>query len=1048
MTNKKENTSIPENWISIVLQNAVAANLILILMLLAGLWGAVKLNIQQIPNISIPVITVTIPYPGANAEDVENSITYPIEKKLKEVPGLDRISSFSTSNASLVFLQFQSGINLQEAYEETKKQVDATTGLPADSEKPIVSKIEPYETVAKLLIRSNAKPQELRDLVNQIERELLQAGIAKIVITGLEDDIITVEVPISSLTQYGITLNQISSFIRSRSFDAPAGNIGQDTKPQLVRTKQQSRTVSELANIPIITSKTGSVTRLGDIATLKKTSEPDAVSLEQRGKPVITITIQRTQNANTLTSANIVTNWLKNFTPKLPKDTAISSVENNWSYIAERIELLIKNGLSGLVLICILLVLFLGWRIALWVAIGIPTAFIASLFILNELGSTINMISSFAFIMSLGIIVDDAIVVAEETETQFFKTSNGLLASYLGAKRMLKPVMASSLTTLCAFIPLLTVGGVGGDFLVEIPIVVICVILASLIECFLILPGHLHHSLKKAKSNKDFISRHFSNYFNWFRDHVFFKIVKYAINYRLVTLSSVTTAIILTAGMVYGGRINFQFFPNFASEVIFANVEFKAGTPQSIKTEYMRHLEDTLWQTNKEFTQKGDKNPVKNAVIYNNTGVNSIFIGKGERNAALNVELSSVDSRSVTNEQFIKSWQEKIQENSNIDTFRIQQPAQGPPTNQLSILLSGAGLETLKKASVDLQNTIKSFDGTLNVVDNIPAGQEQIIYKLTSEAKAIGLTLNEINSQVSSMINGITIQKIQERNQEVAIKLSLPSSELNQSSNFENLPIIVNKPNGETEILPLISVVDLKTNKGYNRIPHVAGQLSLEVSADVDSNVGNEYKITEELASIYLPKLVQNYGIKYEITSGGGRAGGEQRTINDIEIGGYIALFLIYIVLAWMFSSYLWPIAIMSAIPLGLIGVFFGHYIMGLDITLFSLFGIFGLSGIVINDSIILFVRYKELKAEYENSKTALMEACRQRLRAVVLTSLTTIGGLSPILFETSVQAQVLKPIAATIVFGLLFSTVLILIVIPALLSLLEDIKLKFNFTD
>ena len=748
------NQTLPNNWIANTLKKSVSGNLILILMLFAGIWGIFKLNIQQIPNISIPVIKIFVAYPGASAEDVENSITLPMEKKLRSVLEHDKIYSFSSNNGVTMFVRFESGTDLQEAYESTKKQVDATVNLPKDSEKPIVTRIEPYETIAKLVINSDAKPQELRHFVRQMERQLLDAGIARIIITGLEDDVIQIEVPISSLTAHGLTLPQISQIIRTRSLDAPTGNIGKKTKPQSLRTTQQSRTINQLEKLPIITSDTGSLIRLGDIAKITYTHHPDAIQVEQQGKPVIVMSIQRTQSANTLTSANTLENWLTTTIPTLPKNTQITTTENNWTYISDRISLLLYNGLSGLIIISILLILFLGVRVATWVVIGIPTAFIASFFVLYLMGSTINLISTFAFIMSLGIIVDDAIVVGEETTTQFYKTKNSLMSSYLGASKMFKPVMASSLTTIAAFLPLLLVGGVAGDFLHEIPIVVICVIITSLVECFLILPSHLNHSLKKAKASKNWLTNRFNLYFNWFRDHTFQSIVRFAISYRLITISATIAMILITLGMVTGGRINFQFFPNFSSEVIFANVQFKYGTPQQLKLDYLRHLEKTLWQTNKELHQSDEKAIVRHAMIYNNTGLNDILEGKGEANGALNIELSQIDSRSITNEDFIRAWKQKIHNNPNIDKLEIKQLRGGPPSNRIEIELSGASLEVLNQASQQLKKQLSSYKGALNVVDNLPTGQEQVIYQLTPGAKAIGLTLDEVNYQANSMTQG------------------------------------------------------------------------------------------------------------------------------------------------------------------------------------------------------------------------------------------------------------------------------------------------------
>ena len=666
---------------------------------------------------------------------------------------------------------------------------------------------------------------------------------------------------------------------------------------------------------------------------------------------------------------------------------------------------------------------------------GIPVSFLAAIFVLYMIGGSINMVSLFAMIMTLGIIVDDTIVVGEESLTLLQKGYPVKEAVELGAKRMLAPVLSSSLTTIAAFLPLLMIGDIIGTILKAIPMVVIAVIVASIVECFLVLPGHLRQSFKHIRFlHTKTMHFGFDQKFEYFRENQFRWFVNFAVTHRAITIAVTFVFLCLGIGLVAGGRVNFNFFPSPDSTIVSANVQFHAGTPESEIKNYMQTLSTTMHKANNQLKKNGTL--VKTAVTYFYRGIEEK--GNSPEYASMTVELVGPDKRGVTNKEFIEHWREITPESSWVDNLIIAAPRAGPPGQDIDIQLSSDDVFTLKKAAEALKVELKKYHGVSNVTDDLPYGQEQLIFSLTAQGKALGLTVNDIGTQLRAAFTGALAQVYHEPNEEIEVNVTLPRVERQNFKILEQFPIIT--PAGT--VVPLYSVAQFTSQRGFDVLNHSDTKLTVHVTAEVDAAETNTNKITRELSREYLSNLAKKYNVKYALE---GKAEEQRDTLQDMQYGMILAFALIYIILAWVFASYGWPLIVMSVIPLGLVGAIIGHWVMGHDLTILSLFGFFGLSGIVINDSIILIVRYKELRKKKENVHEAIVDASCQRLRAVLLTSLTTIAGLTPLMFERSLQAQFLIPMAISITFGLGFATLLILVVIPTLLSLYEDILLKYN---
>ena len=1016
--------------IGIFAQNKVAANLLMIIMLLTGAWGLSNLNVQFFPNFELEIVQVRTVWAGASAEDVERSLTQPLENALRSADDLDDMSSTSAQGVSVVTLEFPEGSDMGDKVSRVEELVNSVRNLPQDSERTEVTHLARYEDIARMMVYGPDDLRQLRPLVRRLERELLDAGISRVQINGLPEEEIAIQVPRRHLEDLSLSLDQISQKINATSRDLPAGMLGRDESGVEMRTQSQRRDEKGFADLPIISDENGRLVLVGDVAEIERRARPNQVTMTYKGKPAVEIKLQRATTADSLKSAEIMNNYLADIRPRLPQGVELVLYDENWQLIKDRINLLLKNGLGGLILVVGILYLFLNGRVATWVTVGIPVSFMATLAVMYVAGGSINMISLFALIMALGIIVDDAIVVGEDALTHHQTGESSLEAAEGGARRMLAPVMSSSLTTIAAFIPLFVVSGLIGKFLGDIPFVIVCVILASLIESFLVLPGHLRHSFKgMTKAKIGSFRKRWDVRFDEFRDGTFQKAVTWAVDNRMATLAIALSTIILLVGLLAGGRMGFTFFPSVPGNIVVASASFVSGTPPERVHAFIDHVEEQLYETDKalggglvKFAQ------VSKGMSYLSDAIQS---QKGDQFASVFVELIANDAREVTNDQFTSKWESLITKPPGLEYFSMAARKGGPPGRDLEIRLTGSTDTELKMASLELTEAIKAITGTRSVEDDLPFGNLQLMYELNATGAALGLSTDGVVRQLRAALDGQLVQIFNEGDDEIEVRVMLPDDERHRLSTLESFRIYL--PNGNT--VPLSSVVDIKERRGFKALRHADGQLAVTVLADVNTKVANANAIREQLAASVLPQLVEKYDVHWAFT---GKAEDQEQTKTDMKQGALFALAMIYIVLAWVFSSYGWPLVVMAIIPFGIVGALMGHFFMGITPTILSMFGVFALSGIVVNDSIILVVFYKQLREKGESIRDAVIAASRLRLRAVLLTSLTTIAGLLPLLFETSLQAQFLIPMAVSISFGLAFATFLVLFLVPALLSAME----------
>lgn len=1016
------------------ISHKVAANVMLLIAVMAGIMGITHMNVQFFPTFALDVLSVRVLWSGASAEDVENGIVIPLEERLKTVDGVKKLSSTAAQGVASVTLELKEGTDSLIALDQVRQRVAEFSNLPKDAEAPQISRIARYEPVARLLIRGPSL-NELRPWVRQFERELLAQGIDRIDIQGLPNERIAIEIPASQLESLNLSLADAGDRIAKLARDIPSGIAGQQDGAREIRSLEQRRDAEGFANLPLISDQQGMV-RLGDVASISREARPASLTLDMQGEPVVEMILQRTENGDALKAAKVLELWLTKTRPTLPSSLRLEVYDQQWEQVRDRINLLLSNGLSGLLVIALILYLFLPGRVALWVTFGVPTAFLLTLGLLMLFGGSINMLSLFALIMALGIIVDDAIVVGEDAATHRAMGEAPDRAAIGGAQRMVMPVLASSLTTVAAFLPLLMVGGVFGKIMFDIPLVMIMVIIASLLECFLILPAHLRSAFTaEARRPVSKLRQRLDSMFEHFRDQRFRPLVALAIEHRYSTVSLTFGLMLLAVGLLVGGRIPFVFFPSPESSVIYANATFVAGTPQAQTEAFLKTLEQSLKATEQAFGEP----LAKTAVSRMNATIGSSGSGaSGDQLASIMLELVPSEQRSVRNPAFIAKWRELTPLPAALENLSISSRQSGPPSRDLTVRLTGNQADSLKDAALSLQETLRAVSGVSDVADDLPYGREQLIYRLTPAGEALGLTTESISRQLRAAFDGSLVQRVQVGQDELEVRVLLPRAERERLDILQRLNIRL--PNGE--FVPLPTVVSWESRRGFEALRHAQGQLAVEVTADVDKALNNSSRILAELKKQALPQLAERYGIEYSLE---GSSADQRETMQDMKTGLMIGLLLIYLVLVWVLESWSWPLVVMTAIPLGLTGAIFGHWIMGIDLTLLSMFGLFGLAGIVVNNAIILVSLFSQLRTQGLGLHEAFVEAASGRLRAVILTSLTTIGGMTPLMFESSLQAQFLIPMAVSIVFGLAFSALLVLFFIPALLSILEGFKARLQ---
>ncbi len=1049
-----------KNAIAWMARNGVAANLLMLLILFTGLISIFNIPQEVFPEFSLDSIQISVEYPGATPVEVEEAIVRRVEEQIESVDGVRRLTSVAGENIGTVVAELQLGADPTEVLDKIKAEVDRITTFPEEAEKPEVQELTNRQQVIQLAIHGdNLDEKTLKELANRIKDDLTATPeISFVRIGGVRSYEISIEVSEETLRAYGLSLLDVSNAVRLASLDLPGGSVETQSEEVLIRTKGQNYTAQDFEDIIVIGRNDGTSVRLKDIATVRDGFQDEDLITEFDGTRAAFVEIFRSGDERVLEGVETVKNYVDELRPSLPQGVEVSIWQDTSKILNSRLSLLVENGIIGLILVIIALALFLDLRLAFWVSMGIFISFMGAFAVMVYLDVSINLLSLFAFILAIGIVVDDAIVIGENI---FFEQDTGgspVEAAIRGAQRLARPVIFAVFTTIAAFSPLLFAPGVIGKITREIPKIVITVLVLSLIESLFILPLHLSHKRKHGKRESfltpviRFIERlqtGVSRQLKRFTEGPLERAINFSVRRYGVVIASALGMVIISAGLVGGGYVQFSFLPDIEGENVVARLEMPEGTPVEETQRIMRYILSKGEEAAAEI-QVGlpEDHPSMTTHVYASVGQQpSLNQGPNAQSgtiliqshlAEINFELLDAEVRIPSAESFETLWREKVGAipNAKTLTFSSALISLGKP---VQMELAAPNPEVLDLAVTRVKNELGQFGGVFEIQDDQERGKREVQLSLLPSAQTLGITVDQLARQVRAAYYGAESLRIQRGRDEVKVMVRLPNEERNALADLQNLRI---RTTTGMQI-PLSEVAEASLGYSSSNIQRRDRQRVVTVSADVDPEVVSGQQVVSELSAGIVPQLEADYpGLRVSFE-------GEQReqadALSALLRGFLIAMFVVYALLAIPFKSYGQPLVIMSAIPFGIIGAILGHLMLGLQLGILSLFGIVGLSGVVVNDSLVLIDFVNQKRDEGLPMAKAIIEAGKQRFRPILLTSVTTFLGLFPLILEKSVQAQFLIPMAVSLGFGILFATVIIMLVVPAMAMLQYDATLLLS---
>ena len=1046
-----------KNIIRWFITNTVAANLLMIFIIIAGFFTLSRLRMEVFPDIAIPIINVSVIYPGSSPEDVEESICVKIEEQVQGINGIKKITSTSNEGYGSISVEVENGYNLDDVKDEVKSKVDGITSFPEGAEKPTIRSFEGQPEVITIAVHGEVDEESLLSIAESIREEVSDLPNITQTRLGKKPREISIEVSEQTLQKYGLSFDYISNRIKSSSMDVPGGAIETYDGEILIRSKGQAYTGEDFGSIPVLSMSDGSTLLLRDISKIKDGFQDVEYDIKFNSEPAYLIRVYRTGDQNALDIAENVHKYLKKKRPMMPPGVSLSSMKDESVILRGRIDLLVENAILGLTLVLIVLALFLKPKLAGWVSLGIPISFMGGFWLLPIFDVSINMISLFTFILVLGIVVDDAIVVGENIHIFRKRGLNGPDAALEGAYQVAKPVIFAVLTTMVTFSPMILVEGALGKIWRIIPVVTIVVLIFSLIESLTILPAHLAHLKEDSDTKDNFLSKWWSDIQQVIHDGLqsFIKnrytpILEWALKNRANTISIAISIFILSLGIVASGFLKFNFFPPLEADIVIATLEYPEGTPVSITKEGLDRIEQSAFKLKDSLedlypeqeifinmvSTAGDQ-PIKTQSARGPGNLDANFFGS--HLAECVIELAPGEERPLSTVEISKMWRDLTGPIPGVKQVEFESDlfSSGPP---IEIKLSSISREDLKKVTLILKDKLQTYAGVFDIKDSFSAGKDEIKLTLRPEAQNYGITMSSLARQVRQAFYGEEVQRIQRGRDEIKVFLRYPKSERVSLNNLEQMNVRV----GNNIEVPLGQVAQGELASGYSTITRTDRKRSINIVADVDLTKANANEILAKFEKDHISPLLQDYpSVNYSFE-------GEQReqrdTLGSLFKNFGLALFVVYILLAVPFKSYLQPLIIMSAIPFGFTGAVIGHLVMGMNLAVLSIIGIVALSGVVVNDSLVMvdFInRYK--REDGKSNLEAALAAGPRRFRPILLTSVTTFVGLFPLLIEKSVQAKFLVPMAISLAFGVLFATLITLILVPTSYMVIEDIKEYFN---
>ena len=1029
-------------------EHRVTANLLMVFIFVLGIMGISGMKREVFPQFSLDLLSVSVIYPGASPEEVEEGVIVKIEEKVKSVEGIKKIISTSQEGIGSLLLELKESVeDPQKVLDDVKTLVDSIDTFPDEAETPISQEVTFKEAAINIAVYGEVSELALRRVAEKVRDDLLSfKDISQVELSGVRDYEISVEVSEAALRQYNLTFDRVAGAVRTGSLDLPGGVIKAKGGEVLIRAKGQRYTGEEIEKIPLITLDDGTIVRLGDVARVIDGFKDTEQRGRFNGKPAALIQVLKTRDEDVIAIADTVKKYIEEEKDRLPPGVGLAPWADLSVMVQDRIDLLVGNGIQGIVLVFICLALFLRIGLAFWVALGIPISFAGAFFVLYWMGASINMMSLFAFIMTLGILVDDAIIVGENIYTHYEKGKKPVRAVIDGTAEVGLPVIMAISTTIVAFMPMLYVSGVMGKFMKILPTAVVTILIVSIWEAFIILPAHLAESLER-DYRKDRQTRPWHRrLLDWIQGRLQYTIhniygpaLAWVLRNRYLTLAVGVGTLVIMFGLIFGRHVPFVIFPKHESDYIQAQVSFPLGTPVSVTEATIKKIEGVVPQLNQAFSgpQTGGKDIVLDsfslvgAIAGRRGGVRGGELG-GHAGQVF-MELLSSEERSVKVTEVVNRWRKLVGEVPGVEELTFTTMTGGPGGNPIEIQLAGGDFEELEKAASELKAEIAKYQGTFDTTDNFKPGKVEIKIDLQESARPLGITLADLARQIRQAFYGDEAVRLQRGRDDVKVMVRYSESERRTLGTMEEMRI--RTPDGQE--VPFSEVAEATHGRGYAVVNRTDRNRQITVTSDLDENLANAERIISELDRSFLPDLKKRYpGIRYSIE---GQREQSNESVGSLMKGFIIAVLAIYLLLATQFRSYAQPLVIMAALPFGMVGAVLGHLVMGLTITLLSLFGVVALSGIVVNDSILLLDFINRARRQGKHIIQAVEESGKARFRAVILTSLTTIAGLLPLLMERGFQAQFLIPMAVSIVFGLMVATVLTLLFIPTLYLIVFD---------
>ncbi len=1024
--------------------NHVFANLVLVTILIAGVIASVNIIRESFPQFSLDMITIQVLYPGADPAEVEEGVTRKIETAIEGEEGIKQYTSKSMEGLSSVTVEVQRGYKVQEVKDRLRTKIDSITSFPKQAEDPVINEIILKDAVMMLALSGNNGEKELKQQAEGIKDRLKESKvISQVELFGSRDYEISVEIPEQTLQRFNLSLARISNAIQNSSLELPGGTIKTELEEIRIRTSEKKRTADDLARIIVKANPDGSKISLGEIAAIKDGFKEETIISLVNDIPTVFIMVYKTGQEDSIKITRETSKFIKKYQNKLPPGMQLSEFYDSTSSLKARINLLSRNGLMGIILVFILLWLFMDLRLAIWCGLGIPISIAGAIFVLWTMGESLNMISLFGFILVLGIVVDDAIVVGESIYNQRINGKPPLQAAIDGVGEVSLPVTIAVVTSIIAFIPLAFIAGIMGKFIAILPVVVITCLSVSLMESLFILPAHLSRLPELSPpGSKPTHTNIFSKVqkkvqaaFTSFTNNQYRNFLNLALTYRYIFLATAIATLIISIGLVSSGLIKFQVFPKIDGFVITATAEFPDGTPARVTGRALQKIERAIVKIAEETPTKSGEPLIKKRLVLLGQSLGERMGQSGSNIGSVQVILLESEKRGINSNDLLVAWEKEVGQIPGVKSLTFSGLSAGPGGTAIEIWLQGQELEQLLAAAGDLQDRLSTYDGVIQIRSDYEKGKNELKLKIKPEARSLAISAQDLASQVNAAFYGLEPLKIQREKEEVAVKVRYTGKERASIDSLYQMYIIT--PTGVR--VPLRSVAEIEFAPGYSTITRTNGKRRVAVLADVDSKQANAQEIFADLNKNYFPQLREKYpGIAISLQ---GAKKDMRDSFSTLVIAFPLAMLIIYIIIASSFRSYVQPLVIMFTIPFGIIGAIWGHWLMGYDVSMMSMFGMVALAGVVVNDAIVFMDQSNKNLAAGMKLADSLRAAGQRRFLAITLTSLSTIGGLTPLLLETDLQARFLIPMAISMAAGVGTATILTLVLLPCLLLILNDLK-------